>query len=276
MSQGYTRNTVNANLPTGATGTILQGAGAGITPAYSTATYPSTAGTSGKILVSDGTNIVSSTPTFPNASATTRKIIVSDGTNWVASTETWAVPGTSGNVLTSDGTNWTSAAASTGAVINQVRTSTSAATSLGTNIIAGAFTTSTGTQIMSVAITPTSSSHILVIQGQVIAFINGNTGSPGIQNFIVGIFQDATTTPLYDCGCTFDTAALGGFNSSYSVSIPFNYYMTAGTTSSTTFKIRAGATNSSGFQVNSISLSAAAVGFLTAPLSVLFVTEYTT
>jgi len=31
-------------------------------PSYSTATYPATAGTSGKILISDGTNIVSSTP----------------------------------------------------------------------------------------------------------------------------------------------------------------------------------------------------------------------
>lgn len=68
------------------------------------------AGTSGKILVSNGTTWVNSTPTFPNASATTRKIIVSDGTNWTASTETYAVPGTSGNVLTSNGTNWTSAA----------------------------------------------------------------------------------------------------------------------------------------------------------------------
>ena len=93
----------------GSAGQILMSNGAGMLPTWSTATYPATAGTSGKILVSDGTNIVSSTPTFPNASATTRKIIVSDGTNWTASTETYAVPGTSGNVLTSDGTNWTSA-----------------------------------------------------------------------------------------------------------------------------------------------------------------------
>lgn len=98
------------NEKTAASGKILQGQGVGTTSDFSTATYPSTAGTSGKILVSDGTNIVSSTPTFPNASATSRKMIVSDGTNWVASTETWAVPGTSGNVLTSNGTNWTSAA----------------------------------------------------------------------------------------------------------------------------------------------------------------------
>lgn len=123
------------NIPTGASGTVLQGQGVGTAPAfstptypsasgsagkilisdgtnniYSTPTYPNTSGSAGKILVSDGTNNVYSTPTFPNASATARKIIVSDGTNWVASTETYAVPGSSGNLMTSDGTNWTSAA----------------------------------------------------------------------------------------------------------------------------------------------------------------------
>lgn len=101
-----------SNIGTNAIGTILQGQGVGVAAKYSTASYPSTAGSSGKILISDGANIISSTPTFPNASATSRKIIVSDGTNWEASTETYAVPGTSGNVLTSDGTNWTSTAPS--------------------------------------------------------------------------------------------------------------------------------------------------------------------
>lgn len=93
----------------GSAGQLLLSGGAAANPAYSTPTYPSTSGTSGKILVSNGTNNVYSTPTFPNASATSRKMIVSDGTDWVASTETWAVPGTNGNVMVSDGTNWTSA-----------------------------------------------------------------------------------------------------------------------------------------------------------------------
>ena len=108
-------------------GQVFQSGGASANPAYSTATYPSTAGTSGKMLVSDGTNIVSSTPTFPNASATSGKIIKSDGTNWTASTETYAAPGTSGNVLTSDGTNWTSAApAASGPYLTATVTLTSA------------------------------------------------------------------------------------------------------------------------------------------------------
>lgn len=99
-----------SDLGFGASGQLLQSSGSGVSTKYTTATYPTSATSAGKVLISNGTNWVESTPTFPNASATTRKIIVSDGTNWVASTETYAVPGTSGNLLTSDGTNWTSAA----------------------------------------------------------------------------------------------------------------------------------------------------------------------
>ncbi len=92
----------------GSTGQILQ-ANTSADPTYSTATYPSIAGTSGKVLISDGTNIISSTPTFPNASATSGKFIQSDGTNWIASTPTIpATAGTSGKVLISDGTNFIS------------------------------------------------------------------------------------------------------------------------------------------------------------------------
>jgi len=99
--------TTNAsNEPTAASGKVLQGQGVGTASNFSTATYPSTAGTSGKVLVSDGTNIVSSTPTFPNASATSGKLIQSDGTNWIASTPTFpTTAGTSGKILISDGTN---------------------------------------------------------------------------------------------------------------------------------------------------------------------------
>lgn len=50
------------SLGTGSAGQILQSGGAAANPAYSTATYPSTAGTSGNVLTSDGTNWVSSTP----------------------------------------------------------------------------------------------------------------------------------------------------------------------------------------------------------------------
>lgn len=91
---------------TGSAGQVLQSGGASADPTYSTPTYPSTSGTSGKVLISDGTNNVYSTPTFPNTSATSGKIIISDGTNWIASTPTYPnTSGTAGKVVVSDGTN---------------------------------------------------------------------------------------------------------------------------------------------------------------------------
>ncbi len=97
--------------------------GASAAPTWSTSTIPTSAGTAGKILVSDGTNYVLSTPTFPNASATSGKLIISDGTNWVASTPTYPnAGGTSGTLLTSNGTNF----------VNTTATYPSTATGTGT------------------------------------------------------------------------------------------------------------------------------------------------
>lgn len=55
-----TQNAVNE--PTAAAGKILRAQGIGTASAYSTATYPDTAGTSGNILTSDGTNWTSAAP----------------------------------------------------------------------------------------------------------------------------------------------------------------------------------------------------------------------
>ncbi len=94
-------------LGAGTAGQVLQSSGAGVNPAYSTATYPTVATGTSKVLVADGTNWVASTPTFPNASATSGKFIRSDGTNWIASTPTLPTSaGTAGKILMSDATNY--------------------------------------------------------------------------------------------------------------------------------------------------------------------------
>lgn len=54
-------SSTTAMLAAGSSGQILRSGGAGA-PAWSTATYPATAGTSGNVLTSDGTNWVSSAP----------------------------------------------------------------------------------------------------------------------------------------------------------------------------------------------------------------------
>lgn len=86
---GGASNTISSVGP-GSAGQIFLSSGAGVNPAYSTATYPSTATGTGKILRADGTNWAATTATYPDTA------------------------GTSGNVLTSDGTNWTSVAPPTG------------------------------------------------------------------------------------------------------------------------------------------------------------------
>ncbi len=60
---GAGTDTITKVGPTATTGAVLQN-NSGADPSYSTAAYPSTAGTSGNVLKSNGTNWVSSSPTF--------------------------------------------------------------------------------------------------------------------------------------------------------------------------------------------------------------------
>jgi hypothetical protein len=264
----------SSNIKTAASGKVLQGQGVGVANDFSTATYPSASGGTGKILYDNGTNFIESTPTFPaSASATSRKMIVSDGTNWVASTETWAVPGTSGNVLTSDGTNWTSAAASGGTFLKQVRNSNSAGTALTNDVNNGAtsFLNTQGTQILTVSITPSNVNNILVIQGVAIFGVQNSAGTAP-QSAILGLFQNAISPAIYSTATIIDTVSTSLFNNNFTTSLPFLYYMTAGTTSSITFNIRAGGSGGN----SSVFLNAGTGTIsLTNPLTAFTVSEYT-
>ncbi len=75
-----------ADIPTASIGKFLQGQGAGVALNFSTATYPSTATGTGKILRADGTNWVASTATYPDTAGTSGNALTSDGTNWISST----------------------------------------------------------------------------------------------------------------------------------------------------------------------------------------------
>ncbi len=135
--------------------------------------------------------------------------------------------GTAGYVLTTDGAgnvDWQPNSA-TGKTVQQVRTSTNTQ-SLTVAVIPFDNTIpqqTEGTEIFALSITPSSSSNILIFDFS--GYITGAT------NGTIALFQDATANALF-------ARAVEGDKS-------FRYYMTAGTTSSTTFKVRYG-TNSAG------------------------------
>ncbi len=80
---GGAANTIVGVGP-GSSGQVLQSGGASANPAYSTATFPSTATGTGKILRADGTNWVATTATYPDTSGTVGDFLVSDGTNFLS------------------------------------------------------------------------------------------------------------------------------------------------------------------------------------------------
>jgi len=264
--------TSNTGVPSilagpGTTGNVLQ-SNAAAAPSFSTATYPSTT-TVSQILYSSATNVVSGLAT---------------GNDGVLITSHTGVPsllagGTTGQVLTATTNSpptWAAAAGPTGGPVQQVRTSTAATTALATTI-PGDNTipqSSEGTQVFTLAITPTNSSSILVIEGVLqIPNISSTNGKAGIG---VALFQDSTAGALYACAF-----ANNGDNSSISIgfttAIHFKYYMTAGTTSSTTFKIRAGELSGGTYQSQSCNLNSDSGNtriFGGVALSTLLITEW--
>ena len=94
-----------------------------------------------------------------------------------------------------------------------------------------------GTQFLSLAITPTSATSKLLIQ------VNVFVSSSVITFITAALFQDSTANAL--AGSSFYGSVATG-----TVIIPFNYFMTSGTTSSTTFTVRCGSNNASTLTLN--------------------------
>ena len=88
-----------------------------------------------------------------------------------------------------------------------------------------------GVEFMTLAITPTNASNKLKID--VVIYLSNSAAN---QNFTAALFQDATANAL---------ACINEFNGTASapIMLAFTHYMTAGTVSATTFKVRAGCNN---------------------------------
>lgn len=96
--------TSNTGVPSilagpGTTGNVLQ-SNAAAAPSFSTATYPSVATGTGKILRADGTNWTPTTATFPDTAGSSGNVLTSDGTNWSSSPASGG--GISWSVITAD------------------------------------------------------------------------------------------------------------------------------------------------------------------------------
>jgi len=99
-------------LSAGSSGQVLRSGGAGA-PAWSTATYPATGGTSGTLLTSNGTNFVNTTATYPATATGTGTILRANGTNWLATTATYPTTIAAGSTLVANSLNTLSALTST-------------------------------------------------------------------------------------------------------------------------------------------------------------------
>tara|TARA_R110000803_G_scaffold53614_1_gene109945 strand:+ start:433 stop:1017 length:585 start_codon:yes stop_codon:yes gene_type:complete len=144
-----------------------------------------------------------------------------------AGTNTLTLPAETGTILTSN--------TSTGKILQVVNFQTSAVAT-GTTLTPNDDTipqNTEGTEFMTLAITPTSASSKLKID--VATFI---CGSDTIR-LTTALFQDSTANALAAVMSTPAFANIGGSGPS-----GFTHYMTAGTTSATTFKVRIGGNSS--------------------------------
>ena len=97
-----------------------------------------------------------------------------------------------------------------------------------------------GTQFLSLAITPISATSKLLIQ--VIGCYGVSTGN----TIITAIFQDATANAIAS------GQSYGSVNG-WTLQYPINYFMTSGTTSSTTFTVRCGQQVAGTLTINGVS-----------------------
>ena len=140
-----------------------------------------------------------------------------------AGTNTQTYPAATGNIITNK---------TAGTIIQIVNTQTGAVAT-GTTTMPQDDTipqNTEGDQYMTLAITPTNSSNKLKID----VVWHGSNNNTGSNIMVAALFQDSTANAL--------AAGSGGTHDAANdmQHIYFNHFMTAGTTSETTFKVRAG------------------------------------
>ncbi len=115
-----------------------------------------------------------------------------------------------------------------------------------------------GGEFMTLAITPKNTANILKID------VSVNLSHSGNNDVIAALFQDSTADALAAAITQDGTNNLDHF-------ITFSYYMTAGTTSATTFKVRCGAGGAGTLTFNGASSSRKMGGVMASSITI---TEY--
>ena len=173
--------------------------------------------------------------------------------------------GSAGQVLTSNGAgalpSFQAAGGGSGTLVQQVRAAFSGFQNIINQIpLDDTIPQNTeGDEILSVTITPTNVNSILVIDAVVLGLTGNNEA-------VYAIFQDSTVNAL------FATASFSTNNRAGTTSI--QAYITAGTTSATTIKLRAGYSVPGGSLCINGDTSRAFFGGGTIPNTTLFVTEF--
>ena len=170
-----------------------------------------------------------------------------DGNNIVNESGNTITIGASGDTTNIIGTLQNNGAALTGKII-QIVNVTDGTTATGTTLVPPDNTipqNTEGTEFMTLAITPTNASNKLLIQVVIVGSLNITNNAT-----MTALFQDSTANAL---AATMQAAR----QADVATTTAFNHYMTAGTTSATTFKVRAGPYFAGTYRFNGMASSAA-------------------
>jgi len=185
---------------------------------------------SGAIIYFDGTG---TTTTLARPTGTASGAVIYF--DFATLTPKWLSPGTNGQFLKTNGNGANPSWAAGGGKVKQVVNTQTGAVATGTTVIPNDNTipqNTEGDEYMTLAITPTSATNRLKIE----VVWNGATSNASASVMAAALFQDSTAGALAAAPQSSTTAG-------ETRSITFIHYMTAGTTSATTFKVRAGIEN---------------------------------